>query len=86
MTAKSGLLMEDVYQELHLRGYNYGPTFQGVLECNSEGEDTFCRRKIEHDYCVVRNICFFFYSVCINHPPNYASWSNYVLSVIMENN
>lgn len=59
MTAKSGLLMEDVYQELHLRGYNYGPTFQGVLECNSEGENTFCRRKIEHDYCVVRNICFF---------------------------
>ncbi|XP_065591318.1 fatty acid synthase [Cyrtonyx montezumae] len=36
-TAKSGLLMEDIYQELHLRGYNYGPTFQGVLECNSEG-------------------------------------------------
>lgn len=60
MTAKSGLLMEDVYQELHLRGYNYGPTFQGVLECNSEGENTFCRRKIEHDYCVVRNIWVFF--------------------------
>uniref|UniRef100_A0A8C4V073 Fatty acid synthase n=1 Tax=Falco tinnunculus TaxID=100819 RepID=A0A8C4V073_FALTI len=32
----SGLLKEDIYQELHLRGYNYGPTFQGVLECNSE--------------------------------------------------
>uniref|UniRef100_A0A8C0FYT6 Fatty acid synthase n=1 Tax=Bubo bubo TaxID=30461 RepID=A0A8C0FYT6_BUBBB len=36
MSSKSGLLKEDVYQELHLRGYNYGPTFQGVLECNSE--------------------------------------------------
>ncbi|EOB07192.1 Fatty acid synthase, partial [Anas platyrhynchos] len=36
-SSKSGLLKEDVYQELHLRGYNYGPTFQGVLECNSEG-------------------------------------------------
>ncbi|OXB61122.1 hypothetical protein ASZ78_013685 [Callipepla squamata] len=36
-STKSGLLMEDIYQELHLRGYNYGPTFQGVLECNSEG-------------------------------------------------
>ncbi|NWU85061.1 FAS synthase, partial [Onychorhynchus coronatus] len=35
-SSKSGLLKEDVYQELHLRGYNYGPTFQGVLECNSE--------------------------------------------------
>ncbi|KAM9371273.1 fatty acid synthase [Phaethornis superciliosus] len=33
---KPGLLKEDIYQELHLRGYNYGPTFQGVLECNSE--------------------------------------------------
>ncbi|NXJ82917.1 FAS synthase, partial [Trogon melanurus] len=36
MSSKSGLLKEDIYQELHLRGYNYGPTFQGVLECNSE--------------------------------------------------
>ncbi|NXR52975.1 FAS synthase, partial [Hippolais icterina] len=35
-SSKPGLLKEDVYQELHLRGYNYGPTFQGVLECNSE--------------------------------------------------
>lgn len=85
MTEKSGLLMEDVYQELHLRGYNYGPTFHGVLECNSEGEITFCRRKIEQDYCVVRNIWSFIDSVCINHPPNYASWSNYIFRVIMEN-
>ncbi|XP_066056968.1 fatty acid synthase [Chamaea fasciata] len=36
-SSKPGLLKEDIYQELHLRGYNYGPTFQGVLECNSEG-------------------------------------------------
>ncbi|NXU74165.1 FAS synthase, partial [Oreotrochilus melanogaster] len=36
MGLKPGLLKEDIYQELHLRGYNYGPTFQGVLECNSE--------------------------------------------------
>uniref|UniRef100_A0A803V968 Fatty acid synthase n=1 Tax=Ficedula albicollis TaxID=59894 RepID=A0A803V968_FICAL len=35
-SSKTGLLKEDIYQELHLRGYNYGPTFQGVLECNSE--------------------------------------------------
>ncbi|XP_054249700.1 fatty acid synthase [Indicator indicator] len=35
-SSKSGLLKDDIYQELHLRGYNYGPTFQGVLECNSE--------------------------------------------------
>uniref|UniRef100_A0A8C4XT47 Fatty acid synthase n=1 Tax=Falco tinnunculus TaxID=100819 RepID=A0A8C4XT47_FALTI len=38
MSSDSGLLKEDIYQELHLRGYNYGPTFQGVLECNSEGK------------------------------------------------
>ncbi|NXE39642.1 FAS synthase, partial [Ptilorrhoa leucosticta] len=37
-SSTSGLLKEDIYQELHLRGYNYGPTFQGVLECNSEGD------------------------------------------------
>ncbi|NWS73173.1 FAS synthase, partial [Crotophaga sulcirostris] len=36
-SSKAGLLKEDLYQELHLRGYNYGPNFQGVLECNSEG-------------------------------------------------
>ncbi|NWT56328.1 FAS synthase, partial [Erythrocercus mccallii] len=35
-SSKPRLLKEDIYQELHLRGYNYGPTFQGVLECNSE--------------------------------------------------
>lgn len=27
----------DIYTELHLRGYNYGPTFQGLLECSSSG-------------------------------------------------
>ncbi|XP_069728923.1 fatty acid synthase [Phaenicophaeus curvirostris] len=37
MSSKANLLKEDVYQELHLRGYNYGPNFQGVLESNSEG-------------------------------------------------
>uniref|UniRef100_A0A8C3MLY5 Fatty acid synthase n=1 Tax=Geospiza parvula TaxID=87175 RepID=A0A8C3MLY5_GEOPR len=37
-SSKPGLLKDDIYQELHLRGYNYGPTFQGVLECNSEGK------------------------------------------------
>ncbi|NXG73396.1 FAS synthase, partial [Baryphthengus martii] len=36
ISSKSGLLREDIYQELHLRGYNYGPAFQGLLECNSE--------------------------------------------------
>ncbi|NXP54355.1 FAS synthase, partial [Heliornis fulica] len=36
-SSKIDLLKEDVYQELHLRGYNYGPTFQGVLECSSQG-------------------------------------------------
>uniref|UniRef100_A0A8B9S4W5 Fatty acid synthase n=1 Tax=Apteryx owenii TaxID=8824 RepID=A0A8B9S4W5_APTOW len=40
MSSKSGLSKEDIYQELHLRGYNYGPTFQGLLECNNEGEFT----------------------------------------------
>ncbi|NXF89098.1 FAS synthase, partial [Eubucco bourcierii] len=34
--SSKGLLKDDIYQELHLRGYNYGPTFQGVLECDSE--------------------------------------------------
>uniref|UniRef100_A0A8D2NBI8 Fatty acid synthase n=1 Tax=Zonotrichia albicollis TaxID=44394 RepID=A0A8D2NBI8_ZONAL len=42
-SSKPGLLKDDIYQELHLRGYNYGPTFQGVLECNSEGKFPFRR-------------------------------------------
>jgi len=58
MSSKSGLLKEDIYQELHLRGYNYGPTFQGVLECNSEGEFTFCRRMMSM-VIVVMNIFVF---------------------------
>uniref|UniRef100_A0A8C6ZHS1 Fatty acid synthase n=1 Tax=Nothoprocta perdicaria TaxID=30464 RepID=A0A8C6ZHS1_NOTPE len=38
MSSKSDLLKEDIYQELHLRGYNYGSTFQGLLECDNEGK------------------------------------------------
>ncbi|NWR76452.1 FAS synthase, partial [Centropus unirufus] len=34
-SSKASLLKEDAYQELHLRGYNYGPTFQGILEWNN---------------------------------------------------
>ena len=28
---------EDIYKELRLRGYDYGPTFQGILETNNKG-------------------------------------------------
>uniref|UniRef100_A0A8B9MNP4 Fatty acid synthase n=1 Tax=Accipiter nisus TaxID=211598 RepID=A0A8B9MNP4_9AVES len=79
MSSNSGLLKEDVYQELHLRGYNYGPTFQGVLECNSEGEVTFYRRMMSMVIAMM-NICsfnFFF----INSPPDCALCANYTLSV-----
>lgn len=31
------LAQEDVYKELRLRGYNYGPHFQGILKANLEG-------------------------------------------------
>ncbi|XP_059765124.1 fatty acid synthase [Balaenoptera ricei] len=31
------LSQSDVYKELRLRGYNYGPHFQGILEANLEG-------------------------------------------------
>nr|DBA27527.1 TPA: hypothetical protein GDO54_008007 [Pyxicephalus adspersus] len=29
---------KDVYKELRLRGYDYGPTFQGIIESNSRGD------------------------------------------------
>lgn len=78
-SSKSGLLKEDVYQELHLRGYNYGPTFQGVLECNSEGEFTSYRRMI-NVVIVMMNILSFS-SICISGPLDYALWSNYAFLV-----
>ena len=28
----------DVYKELRLRGYDYGPTFQGILDTNHAGK------------------------------------------------
>lgn len=31
------LSQRDVYKELRLRGYDYGPHFQGILEANLEG-------------------------------------------------
>lgn len=36
-TATSRLTRGDVYKELRLRGYDYGPNFQGILEANLEG-------------------------------------------------
>ncbi len=27
----------DIYKELRLRGYDYGTTFQGILDANNEG-------------------------------------------------
>ncbi|KAB0396042.1 hypothetical protein E2I00_012922, partial [Balaenoptera physalus] len=36
-TAAIHLSQSDVYKELRLRGYNYGPHFQGILEANLEG-------------------------------------------------
>ncbi|KAL4648124.1 fatty acid synthase [Arapaima gigas] len=35
---KLRLTASDVYKELRLRGYDYGKTFQGILESNSAGE------------------------------------------------
>lgn len=29
---------EDIYKELRLRGYDYGPTFQGVVSSDLEGK------------------------------------------------
>lgn len=34
---KMKLTDHDIYKELRLRGYDYGKTFQGILESNKEG-------------------------------------------------
>ena len=31
------LTTDDVYKELRLRGYEYGPTFQGILSASNKG-------------------------------------------------
>ncbi|XP_043860025.1 LOW QUALITY PROTEIN: fatty acid synthase [Dromiciops gliroides] len=36
-TSKFSLSKGDVYKELRLRGYDYGPNFQGIVETNLEG-------------------------------------------------
>ncbi|CAM5096781.1 unnamed protein product [Natator depressus] len=38
MTPKFSLSKADIYKALRLRGYDYGPTFQGLLESNNEGK------------------------------------------------
>uniref|UniRef100_A0A7N9B0T0 Fatty acid synthase n=1 Tax=Mastacembelus armatus TaxID=205130 RepID=A0A7N9B0T0_9TELE len=35
---KMKLTAHDIYKELRLRGYDYGKTFQGILESNNEGD------------------------------------------------
>ena len=32
------LTTNDIYKELRLRGYDYGPTFQGILSASNNGE------------------------------------------------
>lgn len=41
-TSTEYLKMEsrDIYKELRLRGYEYGPTFQGILESDNRGESS----------------------------------------------
>lgn len=38
---KMKLSSQDTYKELRLRGYDYGKTFQGILESNIEGMTVF---------------------------------------------
>lgn len=76
-SSKPGLLKEDIYQELHLRGYNYGPTFQGVLECNSEGELPVKWSTMSLD--IVMMTIWSFNSICINSSADCALWGNYTL-------
>lgn len=39
---KMKLTAHDIYKELRLRGYDYGKTFQGILESNNEGISDAC--------------------------------------------
>ena len=36
------LAARDIYKELRLRGYDYGKTFQGILESNNAGNSNVC--------------------------------------------
>ncbi|XP_053308944.1 fatty acid synthase [Spea bombifrons] len=38
VTSDFPLSDKDIYKELRLRGYDYGPTFQGIIESNSRGD------------------------------------------------
>lgn len=40
---KMKLTTLDIYKELRLRGYDYGKTFQGILETNNLGNRDFAR-------------------------------------------
>jgi len=40
--SKMQLKAHDVYKELRLRGYDYGKTFQGILECSNGGNYDVC--------------------------------------------
>lgn len=39
---KMKLTAHDIYKELRLRGYDYGKTFQGILESNNAGNTDMC--------------------------------------------
>jgi len=35
---KETLLNKDIYKELRIRGYDYGPKFQGLVEARGDGK------------------------------------------------
>lgn len=58
----------DIYKELRLRGYDYGKTFQGILESNNAGNSPqmhlkLCTSKIKnHDLPNPKLYMFWFFS------------------------
>lgn len=48
-TPVSRLTQTEVYKELRLRGYDYGPHFQGIVEASLEGGQE-CPRVSEHGH------------------------------------
>ena len=37
------LTTADIYKELRLRGYDYGPTFQGILTASNDGQEGYLK-------------------------------------------
>ena len=65
-TGALSLDADDIYKELRLRGYDYGPTFRGILSADGTGKPKWYSR-LDSLTMITHSACIRFYFWCTSH-------------------